>query len=85
MGYRGHLFGALRVNLLEYYVIVARCRQQECERAKLLFRALQFSPSNSFCYAFQRDIHALSVGLNLFADLPRQVCHGAGVRLPLPT
>ena len=78
-------FGALRVNLLECYVMVARCRQQECERAKLLFRALQFSPSISLCCAFERDIHALSVRLSLFADLPRQVCHGASARLPLPT
>ena len=68
----------LRLKLLEYYGMVARFGHQECARPKLPFRALKFSPSSSLCCAFQRDIHAPSVRLNLLADLPRQV-HNAPV------
>ena len=49
--------------------MVARFGHQECARPKLPFRPLKFSPSLSLCCAFQRDIHAPSVRLNLLADL----------------
>ena len=46
-------------------------------RARVFTRALRRCAS-------ERNIYALSVLLNLFADLRRQVRHGASVRLPFP-
>ena len=55
--------------MLEYYGMVARFGHQECARPKLPFQPLKFSPSRSLCCAFQRDIRAPSVRLNLLAGL----------------
>ena len=55
--------------MLEYYGMVAKFGHQECACPKLPFRPLKFSPSRSLCGAFQRDIHAPSVRLNLLTDL----------------
>ena len=53
-------------------------------RPKLVFRTPEFSPAPSRRCASERNIYVLSVRLNLFADLLRQLHHGANVRLPFP-